>query len=165
MQRRIYLDLDGVLADFDAAYEARFGVHPSAHDDDVLWPNINGCDRYFADLPPCPGAIDFFMQVAPFEPTILTACPKSNYQAVARQKREWVRRHLGWGVPVLPVMGGANKVLFMHAPGDILIDDFEKNLAPWRAEGGVAILHTGDWAWTKHALLEALCTRPVGAPA
>lgn len=38
-------------------------------------------------------------------------------------------------------LGGRHKPLFMHANGDVLIDDFEKNTQAWQAAGGVAILH------------------------
>jgi 5'-nucleotidase len=39
------------------------------------------------------------------------------------------------------MMGGVNKAMFMHEPGDILIDDMEKNCKAWEELGGKAIVH------------------------
>ena len=139
---RLYLDLDGVMADFDAHYPAEFGQDHKSMADDDMWAKINAHPSYFEDMPLCPGAADFFAEIRQLKPIILTACPRTNYAHVAGQKRRWVHKHLGKELTVLPVMGGHNKHLFMHAPGDILIDDYEKNCAPWRKSGGFAILHT-----------------------
>jgi len=116
-----------------------------------MWAKINAHPSYFEDMPMCPGAADFFAEIQRLSPIILTACPRTNYAHVAGQKRRWVRKHLGSDVTVLPIMGGHNKHLFMNAPGDVLIDDYEKNCAPWRKSGGVAILHT-SFAETRAAL-------------
>ncbi len=139
--RRPFLDLDGVMADFDAAFPDVFGLDHRSMADDDMWAKINGHPDFFLSLPPCPGALDFFERIRWLQPIILTACPKSNYAHVARQKREWVRKHLGKDVMVLPTQGGTAKPLFMHAPGDILIDDFDKNAHAWAAAGGCSILH------------------------
>lgn len=141
--RRLYLDLDGVMADFDAHFPEQFGLDHRSLADDAMWKIINAHPSYFFDMPVCHGALDFFATVAHLNPIILTACPKSDYQNTARQKRAWVRKHLSASITVLPVMGGRNKPLFMHQPGDILIDDFESNTKVWEQAGGVAILHRG----------------------
>ncbi|MBZ9939109.1 hypothetical protein LB518_22625 [Mesorhizobium sp. BR1-1-16] len=118
-----------------------FGLDHKGLADDAMWQIINAHPSYFRDMPPCPGAIDFFRSIEHLDPIVLTACPKSNYVNAATQKREWVREHLSRDIMVLPVMGGRHKPLFMHAPGDVLIDDFEKNIDAWRAAGGVGVLH------------------------
>lgn len=138
---RIYLDLDGVMADFDRHFVDYFGVDNKSMSDAEMWKMINGYDGFFRNLPPCEGAIEFFEIIREFGPFILTACPKSNYERAAVQKREWVKEHLSPWITVLPVLGGKNKKLFMHDKGDILIDDFEKNCNAWNEHGGTAILH------------------------
>jgi len=152
---RIYLDLDGVMADFDAHFPALFGVNHKDLLDDEMWSKINSHPSYFRDMPLCAGAKDFYLSwlYQDIEFNILTACSKSNYANVATQKRAWVREHLGWAT-VLPVLGGRNKWLFMNAPGDILIDDWEKNTIPWVENGGRAILHDGDFERTDYLLTE-----------
>lgn len=156
MTRTLYLDLDGVMADFDRAFPAVFGLDHRDMADDDMWLHINGHPTFFRDLPPMAGAIEFFRAIEPFSPVILTACPKSNYAHVAAQKRAWIREHLSRSCWVLPVLGGRHKPLFMHTPGDILIDDFGKNCTAWAEAGGVAIKHEGQWDWTTAALNAAL---------
>lgn len=152
----LYVDLDGVMADFDGAFPAVFGLDHRSLADDDMWLHINGHASFFRDLPPMDGAIEFFRSIEHLRPVILTACPKSNYAHVAAQKRAWVREHLSSTCLVLPVLGGRHKPLFMHQPGDILIDDFGKNCAAWTEAGGTAIKHEGDWTATRAALAAAL---------
>lgn len=150
-QPHVYLDLDGVMADFDAHFPATFGLDHRSMADDDMWAQINAHPSYFRDMPVCEGAKEFFFRIEWLNPIILTACPRSNYAHVARQKREWVREHLSASCHILPVMGGRNKPLFMHSRGDILIDDFEKNTTAWALEGGFAILHR-DFETTRDEL-------------
>lgn len=150
--RTLYIDLNGVMADFDGAFPAIFGLDHRSLADDEMWGHINSHPSFFRDLPPMAGALDFFRSVEHLNPVILTACPKSNYPHVAAQKRAWVRAHLSQTCLVLPVLGGRHKPLFMHQAGDVLIDDFGKNCAAWTAAGGIAIKHEGDWATTRSAL-------------
>lgn len=139
--RKLYIDLDGVMADFDLYFMNTFGVASGSLDDPTLWKWINGHGNFFANLPLCDGAIDFYNRVKHLNPTILTACPKTNYSVAAVQKRAWVYKHLSEDLTVIPMLGGKNKALFMHSPADVLIDDFEKNCLSWREHGGIAILH------------------------
>lgn len=142
--RTLYLDLDGVMADFDGAFPTVFGVDHRSLLEEHMWEHINGHPSFFRDLPPFAGAVEFFQRVRAWaEPVILTACPKTNYAHVAGQKRAWVREHLSSTCWVLPVLGGVNKPLFMHQPGDVLVDDWKKNCAAWEHAGGIAIKHTG----------------------
>lgn len=150
--RTLYIDLDGVMADFDGAFPAVFGLDHRSLADDEMWGHINSHPSFFRDLPPMAGALDFFRSVEHLNPVILTACPKSNYPHVAAQKRAWVRAHLSQTCMVLPVLGGRHKPLFMHQAGDVLIDDFGKNCAAWTDAGGIAIKHEGDWTATRTAL-------------
>lgn len=152
---RLYLDLDGVMADFDRHFRETFGLDNRSLAEAALWERINTHPTFFRDLPVCDGALSFFDRFSYAAPIILTACPRTNYQHVARQKRAWVYEHLSPHCTVLPVMGGRNKPLFMHSPGDILIDDFERNIAAWDDEGGVGILHR-DFEQTKARLKAVL---------
>lgn len=155
MTAKLFLDLDGVLADFDAHFPATFGLDHRGLADDAMWERINAHPNYFLDMPPCDGALDFWRSVRDLDPIILTSCPRTNYAHVARQKRLWVREHLSGEILVLPVLGGHNKPLFMHSPGDILIDDFAKNIEAWEKAGGFGILHH-DFPSTMKALTGAM---------
>jgi 5'-nucleotidase len=141
MKRHLYIDLDGVMADFDEYFLSEFGVVSSMLDDATMWKWINKHGYFFRNLPVMDHAVDFFRSVEHLNPFILTACPRTDYEVAAIQKRQWVYEHLSETVTVIPMLGGKHKCLFMHSPGDVLIDDFEKNCIPWRKMGGVAIHH------------------------
>lgn len=137
-----FWDLDGFMFDFDGHFEDLFGVHADTFKDNKkeMWKLINSVPTFFLDLPLMPGAREFYNDYAPrVHPAFLTSCPTSDYERVADQKRKAVRRHFGYNNLMLPTVGP--KELFMHAPGDILIDDWSKNLVPWEKAGGIAIKH------------------------
>lgn len=148
---RLFLDLDGVMADFDVGFWRMFGKSQHEMTDATMWRVIHGHGAFFRNLPVCEGALDFYNEVKHYNPIILTAAPSSNFKAVALQKKAWVAQHLSPDLFVIPVRGGVNKCLYLHAEGDVLIDDYEKNLAPWREQGGVGIHHV-DFGQTRFDL-------------
>jgi 5'(3')-deoxyribonucleotidase len=140
--RRLYLDLDGVIFDFDSHYIELFGEKSEGVPDEILWKNIKNHGTFFEELPIFEGALEFIATLEDYYPvTILTACPKSDYRSAAIQKRKAVYANIGTHLTVIPMLGGVNKSLFMHAPGDILIDDFEKNIKSWNDLGGNGIFY------------------------
>jgi len=153
---QIFLDLDGVMADFEGHFLKQFGVPHDSFNDAEMWKKINSVQHYFLDMEVMEGAYEFFNYLEQFNPIILTACPRSNYQAAAIQKRQWVRKNLSQDIMILPILGGKNKAMFIHQEGDILIDDMAKNCNSWTEHGGYAIMHT-DFENTKNQLEKALC--------
>lgn len=161
---RLFCDKDGVLADFEHGAERVLGMplkefkaqfDSPEECDEAMWPRIYEDENFFRNLPPCKGAGEFLLwlqwhPVLP-RPYILTACPKSNYQSVAQQKRDMIHANFGKQYHVLPMIGGRNKPLFMHAPGDVLIDDHRPNIEAWEKAGGIGILHR-SWEQTKAEL-------------
>lgn len=140
----IFLDLDGVMADFETYFEQYFGIRHDSVDDNKMWEMIHNHGHFFRNLPPMAGAVEFYEVLKAYgrNVMILTGCPRKNYDIAATQKKEWVAEHLDPDVHVLPVIGGKNKHLFLHRKNDILIDDFEKNILPWQKAGGIGIIHT-----------------------
>lgn len=138
---QLFLDLDGVMADFETHFRDEFGVETHEVDDKKMWGMINSIPDYFLSMPMMEGATKFFKEIEKYNPIILTACPRSNYQAAAIQKRQWVRNNLSEDIMILPVMGGKNKAMFINQVGDILIDDFVENCDSWNLHGGFAIHH------------------------
>lgn len=147
--KQLYLDLDGVMADFDAYFPERFGVSHIDMPKKEMWKYIASDPSFFYDLPPMPGALEAWGSwIKWYSPIILTAASASHYKSVAAQKREWVRKHLGRGVQVVPVHDGLEKPLVMRERGDILIDDWSKNIDAWNAAGGLGIKHEHNWEET-----------------
>lgn len=135
----IFVDMDGVLADFDTGYELRFGVRPSKADDNVDWTLVRRTEGFYRDLLPMPDFDDLWAGLAPHNPIILTGVPSSVAEAEAN-KRAWVDRHIG---PHQPMIGCASKDKSLHIrqPGDVLIDDWTKYRSLWIERGGRWITH------------------------
>lgn len=74
---QIFVDLDGVLADFDTGYEREFGIHPSIDSDNVDWRLVRGRKDFYRDLPPMPDMRELWDFIEPFKPVILTGIPSS----------------------------------------------------------------------------------------
>lgn len=151
----LFVDMDGVLADFDKHFPLMFGVSHVGMPKKEMWKYIKSEPDFFSTIPPFPGVLPFFFSIEHLNPIILTACPSSDYANVATQKRRWIREILGEHVPVLPVCGSESKPLFMHREGDVLIDDWGKNCLAWEAAGGVAIKHE-NFKSTTQQLFEVL---------
>lgn len=150
---KIFIDSDGVIADFEAHYLEKFEHAHNSVSDEEMWKNINSYPEFFKNLPMLRGAHDAIWTLINngYDVEILTACPKSNYAHAAMMKKIFFLEKFGPDLRVLPVLGGKNKVLFMHQQGDILIDDFAKNIKPWREAGGIGIIHK-NWKDTLEQL-------------
>ena len=139
---QVFIDLDGVLADFDRHYEDVFGERPDKAADNVDWQKVREIPTFYADLPLMPDAMvlwDFVSQLkAP--PIILTGVPRLISEEAAANKRAWVDLNLGENVRMIGCRS-RDKSLYAK-PGDILIDDWEKYRHIWLAAGGRWITHT-----------------------
>lgn len=159
--KKIYFDLDGVLANFEKmAALTLFDYHWNKHDDThwAIWDKI---PHLFKTLEPLPEGIRFYHEVVKrvgaSNVEILTAVPDPTGLLVtsATDKTEWVREHVDKKVVVNTVHGGNNKILWLRDnPGSILIDDYERNIKLWNEHGGIGIQYV-DAASTKAKLAVA----------
>ena len=149
---QVFLDLDGVFADFDARVKRLTGKHPDHLDRNHLWKAINRDKRFFAELELIEGCMQLWEATRDLEPVFLTGAPSS--RVFQEQKREWVARIFGpeFTVHVVPKRLKQD----YSGPGKILIDDTPDNIAQWEARGGHGILHAGDHASTVRALKELM---------
>ena len=142
--RRIFLDMDGVMSDFDGFFLKEFGVASSDVTKKEMWKAINSYDRFFAKLPLMPQAMELYSQACCYYPyiedvLILTSAGTSNYAHVAEQKKAWVKEHINPNILVICVKDGLDKAVFVQNKGDILIDDWRLNCEAWEAAGGAAV--------------------------
>lgn len=140
MRKQIYLDCDGVLADFDRGAEATFGMSPKAfeerHGPREFWRRLATAEDFFGSLALMPDAMELYEAVHHKQPIILTGMPHGRW--ADPQKRRWAARYFP-GVPVITTMA-ALKHEHRH-PGDVLVDDRDKHRRLWENEGGIFVHH------------------------
>jgi hypothetical protein len=138
---QIFLDCDGVLADFDIAAEQLFNQNSrdaeAALGTPVFWRRIREQANFYGRLPLIADAMELYQAVAHLDPIILTGCPAGGW--AERQKVEWAARHFP-GVRII-TCPSKDKCEFLSSPGDILVDDYLKYRHLWELAGGVFVYH------------------------
>jgi 5'(3')-deoxyribonucleotidase len=139
--KQLFLDLDGVLADFDAAAALLFR-HPPREAEKVLgtpefWRRIRHAGHFYRDLPLIPDAMELYRAVKHLHPVILTGVPMGGW--AEDQKVQWVAEHFP-GVNIITCRA-REKFLHMRHPGDVLVDDYLKYKDAWEQAGGVFVHH------------------------
>lgn len=141
---QLWLDMDGVLADFDSAACEALNTDNSykwewIHGSKAFWDTLNQNPNFFYDLPPMADCLVLFDKVEHLNPIILTALPKTGAHEVDRQKRAWVAKYLGENVRVVTCQTHEKPDYCLR--GDVLVDDRSVNKAKWEAAGGSYVLH------------------------
>jgi hypothetical protein len=137
---QLFLDCDGVLADFDALAMEIFGQHPYEAErsvgTDEFWRRLRLHGEFFRCLPLLTDALELYRAVAHLHPVILTGCPRGGW--AEPQKVDWAARHFP-GVRIITCRSH-EKRLHMN-PGDILVDDLLTYRHLWEESGGIFIHH------------------------
>lgn len=141
MARQLFLDCDGVLADFEAGATAVLGSAPSAfqdrHGPGRFWRKLATAPDFYFSLPLMPDARELFDAVRHLDPIILTGLPRGGW--AADQKVRWAAEHFP-GTRIITTMARDKRD---HAkPGDVLVDDMLKHRHLWEEVGGVFVHHT-----------------------
>lgn len=141
---QLFLDCDGVLADFDKRAEEIFGMHPREYEEkygnDLFWKTITETPEFFAELEHMEDAHELYEAVKHLNPIILTGVPLHAVDWAPDQKRRWIARIFGPHVKVITCQS-KNKKDYAK-PGDIIIDDWDKYKSHWESVGGIFIIHT-----------------------
>jgi hypothetical protein len=142
---QLYLDLDGVFADFDAGVKLLSGRYPKEFkSSNQMWKcvkkDMEAGNKFFGNLPKMKEADILWEHVKSYNPIFLTATGHTFPGEVAIQKKEWIRKYYG-PIQVITVEDGKEKAAYA-SPTAILIDDRMKAIGPWRDAGGIGILHT-----------------------
>lgn len=138
--RQLFLDCDGVLADFDAGAVALLGMAPKAFQDrhgvGRFWARLARHPDFYGTLPLMPQAMELFDAVRHLHPIILTGLPMGKW--AAPQKVRWAEQHFP-GTKIITTLARDKR---NHAqPGDVLVDDQIKHRHLWEEMGGVFIHH------------------------
>lgn len=137
---QLFLDCDGVLADFESRAGEIFGMHPRAFEKrrglPTFWRQLARAPDFYATLPLLAGARRLFEAVRHLDPVILTGCPRGGWTEA--QKVRWAAEHFP-GTRIITCMA-VDKRRYGNR-GDILVDDTVKHRHLWEAMGGIFVHH------------------------
>jgi len=149
--KKLYLDMDGVLADFDRGVVEILGLE--AHDQGkatpeenrIMYETMRNADHFYGRLELMPGAEKLFNCMRERfgdRCEILSGIPKPHrgILTAGEDKVEWMRRLLSKDI-VMNIVYRAEKIKYCTGKDCILIDDYAKNIAEWEQAGGTGILY------------------------
>ena len=143
----IYLDMDGVIADFFGALEKHYKVEH--------WKDLPNIEETLKDLK----GTDFFGNIPKFKTSdtlieyvdrltngdwnILSSPLRDDHQNSSFWKRHWLTKH-GYKPTESIFTGRKEKYATTNSIPNILIDDKPKNIQRWREKGGIGIQYQAN---------------------
>ena len=148
----IYLDMDGVIADFVKRYKEQYHMEPREAEKKKEFNKFFDefiATKQFETLDLMPGAMDglTFLRKHLTVPTqiLSSTANEARYDEISKQKLIWLNTH-GVTFSTNFVPGKRHKYKFA-GPDKIIIDDTESVIDDWKKAGGIGILHK-DWITT-----------------
>ena len=147
----VYVDMDGVLTDFERRFEQFAGVTPDEFiaqktiefgkdkANEQFWDLIDkqiGV-RFWAGMPWMPEGEKLYKYLKKYKPTILTSPSREESSRIG--KGVWIKRNMS-GTPYKFGYKASGKAKYA-APNAILIDDRSDNIEAWKSAGGIGILY------------------------
>lgn len=141
---QLYLDMDGVLADFDKRAASIFGMptgdFESRFGSKVFWSILQDTPEFYNSFDLMLDAPFLLDAVEHLGPIVLTGIPMGEW--APPQKRAWIARK----ARDLPVITCRSKAKSEYcAPGDIIVDDRTEYRHLWEAKGGIWVHHTSAY--------------------
>jgi hypothetical protein len=148
---KIYLDMDGVIADFNTEYIRQHGIHPRQAEKEKKF------EPYFRQMIEAGGfeklplmhdahlGLDYLKRI-PITTEILSSTAREEvHNVIQGQKIRWLKKH---NIDFNPILVPGKRYKKEYArPDTLLIDDTEVNIKQFREAGGHAIYHK-DWVTT-----------------
>jgi hypothetical protein len=140
----IYLDMDGVITDFDKQFEEAFGMPPREFEDafgtQKFWEKIE--ERgvgFWRGMEWMPGGKELYNRISQYNHYLLSSPSKSETSRIG--KHMWKKDKTPNTKLILA--RSYNKKNYADK-SNILIDDRESNIQQWREAGGIGILYTSS---------------------
>ena len=141
MDYKIFLDMDGVLVDFDQQFKELTGMMPrefeSKYDSNKFWEEIDNAGvGFWRGMKWMPGGEALYNRASQFDHALLSSPSRSEVSKIG--KRLWRRDK----TPDTKLILSRSYLKKNYAaPNHILIDDREDNIQQWRDAGGIGILY------------------------
>lgn len=147
----VYLDMDGVLTNFDKRYRELFGIPPEdvSRKEEHFWANWKSfvLGNNFTTLELLPDAKELLdytkeLQESGITIEILSSSGGQQFHDVVKaQKLIWLDKHgITYKANIVP--GGHLKAKYALSPWYILVDDTPRVIEGFTNAGGTGILHT-----------------------
>jgi hypothetical protein len=143
----IYVDMDGVLADFFGRWEQITGKHWREIKGDDIEPALQAIrddEKFWLELPMTANAKNLLSLIKQVKGKYkILSAPLAGDKKAIPHKKEWVAKNLGFFPPEAVIID-ADKGKYATQPDgtpNILIDDFGSNINKWEAAGGIGFKH------------------------
>lgn len=154
----IYLDMDGVIADFSKRYQELFNMTPQRSDRTKQFGGFFNefiKTKQFATLDMMPDAkvlLNYLKTIEVPVEILSSTAREDRHQEIAEQKDVWLDKHeIHYVRNFVP---GKNLKYKFADPSSIIIDDTQSVIDDWKNAGGVAIHHKD--ALSTISILDAL---------
>lgn len=148
-QPHIFLDLDGVMADFDLHAEEQ---GKRTDNGKVKWDELDR--QWWVTMPACKGAKGFYDAAKKIGIVKFLTSPGLHADSFSG-KADWVQKFVpesGKFILRDLIICPSKDKQYLAKPNHILVDDRESNIKEWIAAGGIGIHHKGDFRETLKAL-------------
>lgn len=142
----IYVDMDGVLADFFGAWAKLMGKDHWTKIDDVMpaLQKIRDTENFWLDLPLTSNAQNLLGLIKDIKGEyVILSSPLPDDPNSEPHKREWIENNLKFFPPKEVLIRHDKETFATQEDGtpNILIDDYGVNIQKWEAAGGIGFKH------------------------
>lgn len=139
----IFLDLDGVMADFDLHLKTEGKREENGK---TKWDALD--EAWWTTMPPVSGARDFYDTVKSLATVKFLTAPVLSEECFSG-KAIWIQRFLpekGKNALLDLIICPSKDKHFLAKSNHILVDDRQNNVDDWNKAGGIGILFDGDFS-------------------
>lgn len=143
---KIYVDMDGVIADFHNRYTERYRMTPERADNSGEFGKLFAkfiADREFATLDLMEDAnelLNFLNKIKVPKEILSSTARVEHHSSISAQKDEWLKHHnINYVQNFVP---GKHLKYRFATQNSIIIDDTQSVINDWNKAGGIGIHHT-----------------------